>query len=111
MLGLGEDKRALNRCLREQGDAAGLPRCMRGVEAFGLRQVFFDRARVRENALIAGLTNVGMRLKRLLDHRADQAGDVRQFVLAFDQRGAEIDVGSTRSRGSAIDRKGALLNR
>ena len=88
--GLGQDEGALEHRLDMEREALRAPRRIRRVSALGFGDDLGHLCRVRADVRVARGANVGVRVVGLLDHRAEQASEVRQRALQ--DRDAEIHV-------------------
>ena len=88
--GLGQDEGALEHRLDMEREAPCAPRRIRRVAALGFGDDLGNLRRVRADVRVARGPNVGVRVVGLLDHRAEQAGELRQRALQ--DRDAEIHV-------------------
>src|SRR5208337_1671228 len=87
---LGEDKGPLQHRLGEQGGALRAPCGPGRVERLGLFEIRLEAPGVLAYVTVAGLADRGMGVVSLLHHRAEQAGELRQFSLK--DRPAELDI-------------------
>ena len=90
LLGLGQDEGTLDDGLDIEREALRAPRGTRGVAAPGFGDVFGHHRRVFAEVRVARYADGRVRVVDLLDHRAEQAGVVRQRTLQ--DRDAEIHV-------------------
>jgi len=81
VLGLGEDKGALQHRLGVKREALRSPRRLGRVERLGGGEVAHQPVGVLADVAVAGLANGGMGFVGLLHHRAEQAGELRQLAL------------------------------
>jgi hypothetical protein len=87
---LGEDEGALQHGLREECGALRAPFRARRIDRFGFRQVGLNPGGVLADVAVAGCPDRRMRFIRLLRHRSEEAGELRQ--LALKDRLAELNV-------------------
>src|SRR5262245_25285848 len=90
ILGLGENERALEDGLGEEGEALRGPGSVGGMKALGLGDVFGDFGRVRADVTIARIADGGVGLIGLLDYGSEKAGVLGE--LSAQDGCAEVDV-------------------
>ena len=88
--GLRQDERALQHGLRVQRQAWGCTRRAEVVKLHRIGYVGFQFRGMTADGRIASVSNVGVRLERLLNHRASETSELRN--LTAQHRLAKIEV-------------------